>query len=184
LASHGEQTGEQDERDLVKAAQDDPARFLELYDRHFHRVYAYAIRRVGNRAAAEDITSEVFHRALANLKMYEWRGKAFVAWLFRIAANEIADHWQAQARNSGVPLADSLQNAEDENDPEMERRAMLFQLVERLPSDQRRVIEMRFGEDKSIHEVGEAIGKSEGAVKQLQRRAIENLRAEMEGSHG
>ena len=184
MASHVEKSGEQDERGMVEAAQADPARFLELYDRHFHRVYAYAIRRTGNRVAAEEITSEVFYRALANLKMYEWRGTPFVAWLFRIAANELADHWHNAARDTGDPPANLVQSAVEATDPELERRAMLFQLVERLPADQRRVIEMRFGEDKSILEVGEALGKSEGAVKQLQRRALENLRAEMEGSHG
>jgi DNA-directed RNA polymerase specialized sigma24 family protein len=83
---------------MVEAAQADSARFLDLYDRHFHRVYAYALRRTGNRAAAEDISSEVFHRALASLKKYQWRGTPFVAWLFRIAANELADHWQNTVR--------------------------------------------------------------------------------------
>lgn len=179
MASHAEPDSEQDERGMVEAAQADSARFLDLYDRHFHRVYAYALRRTGNRAAAEDISSEVFHRALASLKKYQWRGTPFVAWLFRIAANELADHWQKTVRGAGNPSLDV-----DETDPELERRAILFQLVERLPDDQRRVIELRYGAEMSLLEVGEALGKSEGAVKQLQRRALTNLRAEMEGSHG
>jgi RNA polymerase sigma-70 factor (ECF subfamily) len=135
--------------------------------------------RTGNRTAAEDISSEVFHRALANLQKYQWRGTPFVAWLFRIAANEVANHWQKTVREGGSPPPDV-----EETDPELERRAILFQLVERLPDDQRRVIEMRYGTEMSLLEVGEVLGKSEGAVKQLQRRALENLRAEMEGSHG
>ena len=179
MASHAEPDSEQDERSMIEAAQADSARFLDLYDVHFHRVYAYALRRTGNRAAAEDITSEVFHRALANLKQYQWRGKPFVAWLFRIAANELADYWQKTVRAEVTPPADV-----EDTDPELERRAILFQLVERLPDDQRRVIELRYGAEMSLLEVGDALGKSEGAVKQLQRRALENLRAEMEGSHG
>ena len=84
-------TGDHDERALIEAAQADPARFLDLYDRNFHRVYAYVIRRTGVRAEAEDITSQVFERALTNLSRFEWRGVPFVAWLYRIAANALAE---------------------------------------------------------------------------------------------
>jgi RNA polymerase sigma-70 factor (ECF subfamily) len=170
---------ELDERSLVEAAQADPARFLDLYDRHFHRVYAYVVARTGSRAEGEDVTSEVFHRALANLKKFEWRGVPFIAWLFRIAANELADRRKQAARESGDPPPDI-----EAPDPDLERRAMLFQLVERLPADQRRVIEMRFGEGRSILDVAAALGKSDGAVKQLQRRALETLRMRLESSHG
>jgi RNA polymerase sigma-70 factor (ECF subfamily) len=170
---------ELDERSLVEAAQAEPARFLDLYDRHFHRVYAYVVRRTGSRAEAEDVTSEVFHRALANLKKYEWRGVPFVAWLFRIAANELADRRKQAARESGDPPPDI-----EAPDPDLERRAMLFQLVERLPADQCRVSEMRFGEGRSILDVARTLGKSDGAVKQLQRRALENLRMRLESRHG
>jgi RNA polymerase sigma-70 factor, ECF subfamily len=86
--------GQADERLLVEAAQRDPARFAELYENNFERIYAYVVRRVGDRADTEDLTSEVFHHALANLKRYEWRGIPFSAWLYRIAANLISDCWQ------------------------------------------------------------------------------------------
>jgi len=85
---------EADERLLVEAAQKDPARFAELYENHFERVYAYVVRRVGDRAETEDVTAEVFHHALENLKRFEWRGIPFAAWLFRIAANLISDRWR------------------------------------------------------------------------------------------
>lgn len=167
------------ERRLVAAAQTDPAHFLALYDRHFHRVYAYVVRRTGNRPDAEDVTAEVFQRALVNLQRYEWRGIPFVAWLYRIAAHELADRRQGASRRALVAPP-----AVEAADPGFERRVMLFQLVERLPVDQRQVVEMRFGEGRSIREVAEALGRTEGAVKQLQRRAVENLRAQMEDSHG
>jgi RNA polymerase sigma-70 factor (ECF subfamily) len=170
---------ELDERALVEAAQADPARFLELYDRHFHRLYAYVLRRTGNRADAEDVTAEVFHRALLNLTKYQWRGVPFVAWLYRIAAHELADRRQYAARQV-ITLPPEIET----NDADFERRVMLFQLVERLSADQRRVVEMRFGDGRSIHEVAQALGKSEGAVKQLQRRALENLRTDLERTHG
>ena len=89
---------EADERLLIEAAQKDPARFAELYESNFERVYAYVVRRVGDRAETEDLTSEVFHHALSNLKRYEWRGIPFAAWLYRIAGNLISDRWQRSSR--------------------------------------------------------------------------------------
>ena len=171
-------TDDHDERALIEAAQADPARFVDLYERHFHRIYAYVIRRTGSRAEAEDITSEVFERALVNLPRFEWRGVPLVAWLFRIAANAIADRRQQIERDSGDPPTDVPDESESAT---IERRAMVFQLVERLPDLQRQVIEMRFVDGKSIREIAAELGRSEGAVKQLQLRAIENLRAQMEG---
>src|SRR4051812_8356940 len=82
---------ERDEQLLIEAAQRDPDHFGDLYELHFERVYAYIVRRVRDRSEAQDVTSEVFHQALANLGQYEWRGVPFAAWLFRIAANAIAD---------------------------------------------------------------------------------------------
>ena len=86
------------ERELIEAAQGDPARFLELYDRHFHRVWAFTIRRAAHRAEAEDVVSETFRRALENIKSYEWRDTPFLAWLLRIAANTLAHRWQKASR--------------------------------------------------------------------------------------
>jgi len=169
---------EVDEQALVEAARADSARFLELYDRHFHRVYVYVLRRVRNRAEAEDVTAEVFHRALAHLDRYEWRGIPFVAWLYRIAAHEIAD----RRREPAVADAAPLESPPVETD--FERRVALYQLVDRLPADQRRVIELRFGEGCSIRDAAGVLGRSEGAVKQLQRRALERLRSALEESHG
>src|SRR2546430_4660612 len=80
-----------EERRLVEAAQNDPARFDALYELHFDRVYGFVAGRVHDRVTAEDVTSEVFYKALANLKTYEWRGVPFAAWLLRIAANAVID---------------------------------------------------------------------------------------------
>lgn len=170
-----------DERSLIEAAQADPARFVDLYERHFHRVYAYVARRAGSRADAEDVTSEVFEQALTNLPKYEWRGVPFAAWLLRIASNALADRWRRASRDSPDPPPDVPDGREAER---IERRAMLFQLVDRLPEVQRQVIEMRFVDQKSIRDIATALDRSEGAVKQLQLRALENLRKSMEGRHG
>lgn len=168
---------EADERLLVEAARKDPSRFAELYENHFERVYAYVARRVGNRQEAEDITSEVFHQALANIGKFEWRGAPFAAWLLRIAANATADKWRKQARERGNPGKEAGEEFDFEASGE---RARLYRMVKELPTEQRLVIEMRFAQEKSIREIGEAIGKTEGAVKQLQFRGIQDLRQQME----
>jgi RNA polymerase sigma-70 factor, ECF subfamily len=170
-----------DERLLIAAAQKDPARFTELYEENFERVYAFVARRLRNRDDAEDVTSEVFRDALANIGKFEWRGAPFASWLYRIASNAIADRWQHAAKEQGTALADDPSDDSVRANPEeIESRARLFRLVATLPIDQRRVIEMRFAEGRSIAEIAREIGRTDGAVKQLQFRAIQNLRASIE----
>jgi RNA polymerase sigma-70 factor (ECF subfamily) len=171
-----------DDRLLVEAAKRDPSRFAELYELNFTRVYAYIARRVGDRDVAQDLTSDVFHKALASIQSFEWRGVPFAGWLLRIAANMIADRSKRGARE--------VTSQDDPPDPgtqpnleEIDQHARLFRLVEQLPADQRRVIGMRFAEEKSIREIAQQLGRSEGAVKQLQFRALQNLRDRMEGAN-
>ena len=171
-----------DERLLIEAAQKDPVCFAELYEVHFERVYAYVAKRVHDRFETEDVTAEVFHQALANLKRYEWRGIPFAAWLFRIAANLISDRWQRSGREVSDELAIDSAQASPKDIEDVERRATLFRLVDTLPDEQRRVVVLRFVEEKSIKEVAQEVRKSEGAVKQLQFRALSSLRARMEGA--
>jgi RNA polymerase sigma-70 factor, ECF subfamily len=171
------EVNEADERLLIEAARQDPSRFADLYESHFERVYAYVARRVGNRQEAEDITSEVFHQALEKIGSFEWRGVPFAAWLFRIAANATADRWRQKAREHGNP---GKEQGEEFDFESADARGRLFRLVKELPMEQRLVIEMRFAEEKSIKEIAETIGKTEGAVKQLQFRGIRNLRTRME----
>jgi RNA polymerase sigma-70 factor (ECF subfamily) len=170
---------EGEEKTLVEAARRDPSRFAELYERNFYRVYAYVARRVHDRPQAEDLTADVFREALAGIGKFEWRGVPFAAWLMGIASRLIADHWKRSGRESGNPTGEP----EAAVNAEVERNTALFQLVDRLPEAQFRVIHMRFVEQKSIREIAESLGRSEGAVKQLQLRAIESLRAQMEERH-
>ena len=170
-----------DERLLIEAAQHDPRRFAELFQLHGNRVYAYIARRVRDRGDAEDLTSEVFHQALRNLKRYEYRGVPFSAWLFKIAANAIAQWGRDHARAKEAPLEDA---AEPVTDEDAERRAVLFDLLRTLPADQQRVVRLRYAEQKSMREIAGEMDRSEAAVKQLHYRALENLRQQMEGRHG
>src|SRR2546423_9058159 len=94
------------ERLVIEAAQKDPRRFAELYEANFERVYAFIIRRVPERAEAEDLTSEVFQHALANLAKFEWRGVPFTVWLYRIAANTMADRWRRLSRQKHQPASE------------------------------------------------------------------------------
>ena len=103
-------------------------------------------------------------------------GVPFAAWLLRIAANSISDRWHRAARERGNAASDEPAR-EDGSPEEVEERARLFRLVQKLPEVQRRVIEMRFAEEKSIREIALALRKTEGAIKQLQFRALTELRA-------
>jgi RNA polymerase sigma-70 factor (ECF subfamily) len=170
------------ERLLIEAAQKDPAGFGELYERHFEQVYAFVAGRVHDRAAAEDLTAEVFHKALAALPGFQFLGAPFGAWLLRIAANAIADRFKRVSRE--VPLEDRAQEPSVEPEADAsDRRADLFRFVGELPADQRRVIVERFVEQRSIRDIAGRLNKTEGAVKQLQFRALQSLRTRMEAAH-
>ena len=186
-----------DDRVLIEAAQRDPSQFADLYERHFERVYAFVLGRVRDRDAAEDVTADVFHRALGAIGKYEFRGAPFGAWLIRIAANAIVDRAVHASRERGAAAADrgagapgvnnDAASAEPPADDELQRadeRARLFQLVDELPHDQRSVIVERFVHERSIRAVAARLGKSEGAIKQLQLRAIHQLRVRMGGARG
>jgi RNA polymerase sigma-70 factor, ECF subfamily len=177
----GSQTGA-DERLLVQAAQKDPSRFSDLYELNFNRIYAFILRRVQSRQVAEDLTSEVFHKAFSALPGFDWRGIPFAAWLTRIASNVVADQWKRAAREDLV--SDPPEQSTQPRFNDFEETAQLYELVNTLPSDQRRVIAMRFAEEKSIREIAQELKRSEGAVKQLQFRALENLRNKLGGDNG
>jgi RNA polymerase sigma-70 factor, ECF subfamily len=177
----------EDERRLIEAAQRDRARFADVYEEYFELVYAYIARRIRTRDEAQDLTAEVFRKALEHLPRFRWTGAPFAAWLFRIGSNLIADRSKKAARevNAAEPaLMEDLKHgsksgAQQSEFEEAERRARLFRLVDELGEDQRRVIVMRFAEDKSIRDIAGKLGRSEGAVKQLQFRALENLRVRL-----
>lgn len=169
---------ESDERTAVEAAQNDPGCFAELYERNFHQVYAYIARRVHDRSETQDLTAHVFQQALANIGKFKWRGAPFVTWLYRIAANAIADQVRKKSREV-TEAEDATKTTVAVDLEQVERRTRLFRAVDTLPEDQRKVILLRFGEEKSIREIASDLNRSEGAVKQLQFRGLENLRARL-----
>ena len=137
------------ERLAIEAAQSDPGRFADLYEDNFDRVYAYIARRVRSREEAEDLTSEVFHKALSTIAQFEWRGVPFAAWLYRIAANSIIDRAQTRRKRTGSAGLHLMSQSVSL----LSRMSSTFErgftdLVARLPTDQRRVIVARFAEGK------------------------------------
>jgi len=181
-------TNETEERRLVAAAQQDRACFGAVYERYFELVYGYVARRVRDRTATEDVTSEVFRKALANIDRFKSTGAPFGAWLLRIASNLIADRAKRQAKDGvrvdepslmvGLMSADAANSRQSQQIQleDAERRAWVIRKVDELPDDQRRVVRMRFAEEKTISEIAAELARSEGAVKQLQFRALQNLR--------
>jgi RNA polymerase sigma-70 factor (ECF subfamily) len=165
-----------DEQVLIAAAQRDPAQFAELYENNFDHVYAFIARRVPSRQDAEDLTAEVFHEALRNLAGFEWQGVPFAGWLLGIAGNRLADRWRRAGKQQEVTAHDWDETGAD---PKIEENLILFQLVEELPHDQCLVICRRFIEQKSLREIAQELRRTEGAIKQLQFRALQNLRARM-----
>ena len=122
-----------DDRPLIEAAQHEPARFAELYEQNFVRIYSFFARRVATREEAQDLTAEVFHQALASIKGFKWQGAPFIAWLYGIAANVLAKHWHKQGRHPAEKITD-LSGARGE----IERSVMLAQIVESLAGPETR----------------------------------------------
>lgn len=178
-----------DEAELVAAAKRDPAEFGPLYERYVDQIYRFAYRRTGNHADAEDVTSQTFQQALAALPSYEWRGLPFGAWLYRIASNIIYRRGRTSSRE--VTVEDATVFAQDDvtgNDPAdlIGIRAdaeELLAAIRTLPEDQQKALILKFARGLRNREIGEKLGRSEGAVKQLVHRAMINLRATLEGSN-
>jgi RNA polymerase sigma-70 factor, ECF subfamily len=176
-------------RRLVELAQrGDRAALEELYVIHFDRVYSYLQLSVGNRHDAEDLTNQTFIKMLESIDRFVWRQAPFSAWLFRIAHNLAMDHFRAGRRwqpEEELPEAsDSLEpSAEDEAFHAIGRESMLG-MIEGLSPDQRQVLTLKFVFDFSNAEVATILGKSEGAIKSLQHRALESLGRRLYETHG
>lgn len=166
---------------LVDAARaGDPEAFGAVFDHCYPAIYRYAYARLGRVADAEDAAAEAFASALAALPRFRWQGKPFESWLFRIAGSKITDSLRRTARDSR-PIPAFRDEAGELDDPAqlvvgVERRRLLLLAVERLPRDQRDVVLLRFFADRSLVDVAQAMGRSVGAIKQLQLRALVRLR--------
>lgn len=175
------------ERWLVERAKRDPEAFGQLYDICFDKIYAYIYRKTGDRQLAEDLTSDTFMKALANIKGYQYTGQPFVAWLYRIASNLVTDHYRA--RRPTASLDEGLQVAASGISPEeaalaLDDQQAVARAIQTLSPDQQDVVLMRFSGDMRLKEIAQAIGKTEGAVKALMFRALGSLKGKLTESEG
>ncbi len=179
------------ERQLIERAKADIDAFGQLYDEYYSRIFGYVLKRTAGIDSAQDITSEVFFKALNNLHKFRWRGIPLSVWLYRIANNEIANHFR---KNGHQPLElDKISNSIDYSEPSSESELLaseaelkkhedfliLHKSIARLSTRYQEVITLRFFENKQIHEIAEILGKREGTVKSLLHRGLGKLRKAM-----
>ena len=172
------------------AQQGDASSFGRLYERYFEKVYSYLAFKLGSRTDAEDVTEQVFLKALESLGSYKWTGVPFQAWLFRIAHNMMVDTLRRRARRPSEPIDEAMSLSDERRaaDPEAmlaERlsREELLGAVDRLTALQKQVISLKFAAGLPNAEVARLMGKSEGAVKALQHAAVAALQRHLARSH-
>jgi RNA polymerase sigma-70 factor (ECF subfamily) len=180
----------QAEKELVKRAQHRPEAFGELYEVYYRRIFNYALKRTANVQLALDITSITFLKAFSQIKKYRWRDVPFAAWLYRIASNEVNDHYRREGgrRISSIEsiadLADTGDYSDEINEAEEELSRheefiTLHRKISELPFIYQEVIALKFFEKKKIREMVKILGKKEGTIKSLLHRGVEKLREQM-----
>lgn len=167
------------EDQLVERAKVEPEAFGELYDHYFGQIYRFVYSRLRNQDAAEDVTSEVFFKALRAIHRYRPSGHPFSAWLYQISVNAIADHFRAKRPegelDSAVGVA-AKQIPVDEQIAQRDEAARIWAVIDTLPAQQRTALSLKLGEDLKLAQIGVIMGKSEGAVKLLIHRGMIGVR--------
>ena len=158
------------------------AQLAGLYEEYYDKIARYVYVHIGNREEAEDIAGEVFLRALKSLKSYREKGIPMQGWLFRIAHNLTVDYLRKMDKRRTVPI-DSVVLAGNDNPIDTAEKNIEFERVteamKQLTTEQREVINLRFFGGLTSREVGGILGKGDGAVREMQRAAIEKLRGIM-----
>ena len=184
--------GLEQEKRLVERAKSDTEAFGELYDRYYSQIFGFVLRRTASIEAAQDVTSEVFFKALKNLRRFRWRDVPFSSWLYRIASHEIANYFRknkhGQFRLEEVSDSINLSNSSPETElveaeAELKRHEEFLALhenISKLPVKYQEVITLRFFENKQLKEISEILAKREGTIKSLLHRGLEQLRKLME----
>jgi RNA polymerase sigma-70 factor (ECF subfamily) len=179
-----EATTAADVRRLVERAQQGDRQALEvLYLMHFDRIYSYLQMSVGNRHDAEDLTNQTFVKMLESIDRFQWRKVPVSAWLFRIAHNLAMDHFRSRRRwqpeeEPPEPPGSEERSAEEEALHSIGRQSML-EMIEGLSQDQQQVLTLKFVFNFSNGEVATILGKTEGAIKSLQHRALGSLQRQL-----
>ena len=164
---------------IARAKRGDEAAISQLYRQYAPRIYGYVASRVGDPTLADDLTSDVFLRALEGLPGFEYRGISLGAWLYRIAHDRVADHFRKQARRQTSPLENGMLPPQNGVEPQVEANLeaqRLKQAIEQLTDDQQQVVLLRFNAGLKLRETAYVMDRSIGAVKMLQMRALTSLR--------
>lgn len=174
-----------DDEILKRAAQGEAEAFGLLYEQYVRRIYSYIYYRTGNVHDAEDLTERVFFRAMRHITNYTNRGLPFTAWLYRIAHNLVANWHRDNSRRKEIPLEDGLGQTQVPYQPEhalmqSEERQRLLRVIRGLPEERQQLIILKFVEHLSNAEIGQIMGRSEGAVKSLYHRTLLALRDDLE----
>ena len=169
------------EQNLIKRAQNGEEQpFGQLYDHYLPAIYRFVLVKVNNKAEAEDLTHEVFLSAWQNLKGYKFQGFPFSSWLYQIARNKVIDHYRTKKANTSFEdLEEGVLKVVGVVERNLEIRLDVERVKEaiaQLTQEQQDVIIMKFVEDLANDEIAKALDKSEGAVRLLQHRAINNLK--------
>jgi RNA polymerase sigma-70 factor (ECF subfamily) len=173
-----------EEEILSRASVGDKEAFGRLYERYVERIFNYVYYRTGNTHDAEDLTARVFQRAMNHIRNYTDRGVPFSAWLYRIAHNLVANWHRDRSRKQEIPLDDlPVLSAKGEH-PERnlvrsQEEDSLLRLIRRLPHERQHLLILKFVENLSNAEIGEIMGRSEGAVKSLYHRTLLALRDQL-----
>jgi len=169
-----------DENSLIRRAKEhDQEAITQLYEDNFNRIYRYVLVKTGDRMEAEDITQQVFLKAIQSISGFKIKGVPFSAWLYRIAHNQIVDYYRKKAKRVSVPLEENITSGKDDPTREVERimdAESLSQAMMKLTKLQQEVLSLRFTGEMPIAQVARIMGKSEGAIKALQHSAILSLR--------
>jgi RNA polymerase sigma-70 factor (ECF subfamily) len=174
-----------DDAQLVEQAKESQEAFGELYERYVGKIYNYVYYRTGNHHDAEDLTALVFYRAMGHIENYTERGVPFQAWLYRIAHNLVANWHRDRSRRKIIALEDFVgpgpqQDVPDWQAEDKEEREILLQVIRRLPEERQQLLILKFIEKLSNAEIGEIMGRTEGAIKSLYHRTLLALREELE----
>ena len=174
-----------DEEALKRAAQGDRDGFGLIYDRYIVRIYNYIYYRTGNQHDAEDLTSQVFSRALKHITNYQDRGVPFSAWLYRIAHNLVANWHRDRSRKQEFALEDGVWSSKESDMPEsvlirVEQHDEILDLIRDIPEDRQLLIILKFVDHMSNAEIGKIMGKTEGAIKSLYHRTLLSLRKKID----
>ncbi len=178
---------EAEEKALIERAKTDKEAFGQLYERYVDRIYNYVYYRTGNAADAEDLTARIFMRAMKHIPNFQDQGVPFSAWLYRIAHNLVANFHRDRSRRKIMSLDDIDQWHFADESPELatqllEDKEILLRAIRRLPADRQELLILKFVERLPNAEIGEIMGRSEGAIKSLYHRTLLALREELTGS--